>query len=93
MLGVEPERVTGRAIDDLSHPDDRAADREATRLLLAGECRSYTAEKRLLGESGEPVWVLATVTHVPRSADTPEHFVLRSRSWRAAAIRVAAPRS
>ena len=66
---------TGRLIDDLTDPGDRPAHQEAMRLLLAGECRSYTAEKRMLGEAGV-ISVLATVTHVTPAAPEPGYFIL-----------------
>ena len=49
--GRGARRLPRRAV---THPADRAADREATRLLLAGECASYTAEKRCSASGGEP---------------------------------------
>ncbi len=66
----------GRQIDDLTHPDDRPAHREAMRLLLAGECRSYTAERRMLCGEDEAVWVLATVTHVAAAGPEAGYFIL-----------------
>jgi two-component system cell cycle sensor histidine kinase/response regulator CckA len=65
LLGTKVEALAGCPAELSTHPADRAADHEATRLLRAGECDSYTAEKRLLGAGGEPCWVLATVTALP----------------------------
>jgi two-component system cell cycle sensor histidine kinase/response regulator CckA len=76
LFGVEPGDLVDRAVEDLTHPDDRSADREAMRLLLAGECHSYSAEKRVLAKSDEPVWVLATVTRVSRRHGGGDYFVL-----------------
>jgi PAS domain S-box-containing protein len=76
LFGAEPGELVGRDVEDLTHPDDRSADREAMRLLLAGECHSYSAQKRVLGKSDEAVWVLATVTRVSRRHGGGDYFVL-----------------
>lgn len=76
LVGTRPSELVGRPIEELTHEDDRAADREALRLLRAGECRSFTAEKRVLGESGEPCWVLATTTHLPEAGSHREQFIV-----------------
>ena len=46
MLGCVREDLIGLPVEARTHPDDASADREAIRLLLAGECRTYTMEKR-----------------------------------------------
>jgi PAS domain S-box-containing protein len=74
LLGTTTEALAGRPAEAFTHPADRAADHEALRLLLAGECGSYTAEKRLLREGEEPVWVIATVTQVPDESGAPSHL-------------------
>jgi PAS domain S-box-containing protein len=66
LLGTTPEALAGRQAEAFTHPADRPADREALRLLGAGECASYTSEKRLLREGESPVWVASTVTVLPR---------------------------
>ncbi len=75
LLGYGPDELIGRPAEALTHPDDRSADQEATRLLLAGECTSYTAEKRLLRRSGDALWVLASVTVVYGAEGRPHHFL------------------
>ncbi|HEY8258208.1 MAG TPA: PAS domain-containing protein [Gemmatimonadales bacterium] len=76
LVGADPAALAGRSAEDLTHPADREADREALRLLKAGECASYTGEKRVLKESGEPVWVQATVTRVMPRDQAGDHFIL-----------------
>ncbi|HUR94649.1 MAG TPA: PAS domain S-box protein [Gemmatimonadales bacterium] len=65
LLGTSPAALAGCPAEASTHPADRGADREAMRLLLAGECASYGTEKRLLRDGEEPVWVVSTVTAVP----------------------------
>jgi PAS domain S-box-containing protein len=75
LLGYGEDELLGAPTEKLTHPDDRPAEREALRLLLAGECASYTQEKRCLDHTGEPVWTLVTVTLVRDAEQRPHHFV------------------
>jgi PAS domain S-box-containing protein len=74
LLGSSPEALAGCPADAITHPADRGAEQEATRLLLAGECASYSAEKRLLRAGEEPVWVVSTVTAVSGDEGAPAYF-------------------
>jgi two-component system, cell cycle sensor histidine kinase and response regulator CckA len=76
LVGARAGGLVGRRAEDLTHPADREAEREALRLLLAGECGSYSAERRILRESGEPVWVQATLTRVAPHENSGEYFIL-----------------
>jgi two-component system, cell cycle sensor histidine kinase and response regulator CckA len=76
LLGTSPGGLVGRRAEDLTHPADREAEREALRLLLAGECGSYSAERRVLRDSGEPVWVQATLTRATAREASGDHFIL-----------------
>jgi PAS domain S-box-containing protein len=76
LLGASAGEILGNPAEDSTHPDDRAADSEALRLLRAGECASYTSEKRCLRNAGDPVWVLATVTAVREAGGRLQHLVV-----------------
>jgi PAS domain S-box-containing protein len=75
MLGTSPDDLVGLPAEPQTHPDDAAADREATRLLLAGECRTYTMEKRYLRPDGEVVWGLVNVSLVHGPEGQPAHLI------------------
>ena len=75
LLGYREEELLGALSEGIIHPDDRPVQREAVRLLLAGECPSYTSEHRCLRRSGEATWGLVTVTLVAGSEGHPRHFV------------------
>jgi two-component system cell cycle sensor histidine kinase/response regulator CckA len=75
MLGTSPEDLIGLPAESYTHPNDVAADHEATRLLLAGEVRTYTMEKRYLTPSGEVVWGLVNVSLVAGPEGKPAHFI------------------
>ena len=74
LLGTTTDALADCPAEAFTHPADRAADQEALRLLLAGECSSYTTEKRLLRHGEEPVWVISTVTRLPDESGAPAHF-------------------
>jgi two-component system, cell cycle sensor histidine kinase and response regulator CckA len=76
LLGASPGDLVGELVEAYTHPEDRASEREAERLLRAGECASYTSEKRCVRRSGEAVWVLATVTAVPAGDQTFRHLII-----------------
>ena len=75
LLGHREDELVGALVEGLVHPDDRPAQRDALRLLLAGECPTYTSELRCLRRSGEVVWGLVTVTLVADAERRPRHFV------------------
>jgi PAS domain S-box-containing protein len=75
FLGHAPQDLLGRDLASLMHQGDRAAEQEAMRLLLAGECPSYTLEQRYLHASGEAVWGLATTTAFSGADGRPTRFL------------------
>ncbi len=74
-LGQTVDDLIGLPVEAQTHPDDVSADREAMRLLLAGECRTYTMEKRYVRPSGEVVWTLMNVSLVPGPEGEPGHLI------------------
>jgi two-component system cell cycle sensor histidine kinase/response regulator CckA len=79
LLDLPPDRLLGRPVEESFHPDDWGAGKEAVRLLLAGECTSFTAEKRLLRGPGEAAWVLVTVTLIKGPDGAPVRFHLTAQ--------------
>ena len=75
MLGCTRDDLVGDAIEARTHPSDAPAHREALRLLLAGECRTYTMETRYLRPTGEVVWGLMNVSLVPGADGEPSHLI------------------
>jgi diguanylate cyclase (GGDEF)-like protein/PAS domain S-box-containing protein len=54
----EMSSITIEALDSLTHPDDKAAAREALRRHFKGELQYYEAEVRLRHKDGRWVWML-----------------------------------
>ena len=75
LLGYREDELLGGLAEGIIHPDDRPVQREAVRLLLAGECPSYTSEYQCQRRNGEPTWGLVTVTLVADEERRPRHFV------------------
>jgi PAS domain S-box-containing protein len=74
MLGRAREDLVGRRMEEITHPDERAADRAALPKLLSSEISTYQAEKRYLHVNGRIVWSLLSMTLVRDSAGDPRHL-------------------
>ncbi|MFP4080905.1 MAG: diguanylate cyclase, partial [Ectothiorhodospira sp.] len=55
ILGYPRERLKGIAWGDLSHPDDRAADRLRLHRMPAGDVAGHAGERRLIGGGGRVI--------------------------------------
>ena len=75
LLGYRAEELIGAPAEGMLHPDDRPVQREALRLLLAGECPSFTSEQRCIRRSGEAMWGLVMVSLVSDADRRPRHLV------------------
>jgi PAS domain S-box-containing protein len=76
ILGAAADDLIGFPVESRTHPADASADREAVRLLLAGECRTYTVEKRFVRPSGELIWGLVNVSLVSGVEGEPLHLIM-----------------
>jgi PAS domain S-box-containing protein len=76
LLETPAEDLVGFPVELRSHPDDVAADQEALQLLLAGESRAYTIEKRYLKSTGEVLWALVNVSLVTEPDGKPSHLIV-----------------
>jgi two-component system cell cycle sensor histidine kinase/response regulator CckA len=75
MLDCNRDDMIGFSVEAHTHPEDVPAHREALRLLLAGECRTYTMETRYVRQSGEIVWGLVNVSLVAGPDGGPSHLI------------------
>ena len=66
LIGYTAEEVLTKTLSDITHPDDLAASLQTLQRLANGEVKDWQVEKRYVHKSGWPVWVLLTVTPVPR---------------------------
>jgi diguanylate cyclase (GGDEF)-like protein/PAS domain S-box-containing protein len=75
IVGYSEDELRSRTALDITHPEDRAADIERMRQLVACEAQAYTLEKRYRHRSGRTVWVAVTVALVRRPDATPDYFI------------------
>lgn len=75
MLGEEPYALVGRGFQEITHPDDRAANERELARVLAGEDAGFRLEKRYLRRDRSAVWADVTVALVRDEAGAPSHLV------------------
>ena len=75
LIGYTETEMLARTFQDMTHPEDIAADLEFVRQLLAGELRSYQMEKRYIHTQGHAVTVLLNVSLVRDDLDQPLYFI------------------
>ncbi len=73
IVGYGREELRAIGYQDLTHPDDLAADEDAYRRLQAGEIPSYRLEKRYLRKGGGTVWVDLTTSLVRDAQGRPRY--------------------
>src|SRR3954465_3485122 len=62
LLNYSERELVGRMPWELSHSEDRAAERKGFQDMLRGKTRSFAAEKRLMHRDGHVVYVLLSVS-------------------------------
>ncbi len=75
ITGYDQESLLALRFQDITHPDDLAADLELLDQIIRGVRASYEIEKRYRMPSGEYVWTLLTVGVVRSSAGDPLYFI------------------
>ena len=75
MLGYTREELAEMTIDDVTHPEDRAATNAERQRLLTGEQRSFAIEKRFIRRDGGVVWGAISVSVLRDVQGVPEAFI------------------
>ncbi len=70
----EPELGDAR-FQDITHPEDLAADWGRAQALLRGEINTYSLEKRYIRKDETQVWVNLTVSLARNEIAEPEYFI------------------
>ena len=78
LLGYEPEELAGKDLRSIIHPDDAAFARSQSIELREGKTEGFQAERRYIRKNGELVWVLASVSKLPRAAGQPDYFAVQA---------------
>jgi len=75
IAGLTEAGMTAAALDAMTHPDDRPAESEYMRRLVAGEITQFTMEKRFQRKDGSTVWVNLTASPTWKPGDSPTDYV------------------
>ncbi|NMG31620.1 PAS domain S-box protein [Aromatoleum evansii] len=75
IVGYTHDELLACSFQDITHPDDLAADLGLVQRVLAGELATYQMEKRYLHRSGRVVWINLTVSLVRSDAGAPDYFI------------------
>lgn len=75
IVGYSRDELLTLTFQQITHPDDLAADLHYVDEMLAGIRSSYSMEKRYLHKSGASVWVNLTVSLVRADDGSPKYFV------------------
>src|SRR3546814_14810075 len=75
LVGRHQADLLARTFQDITHPDDLAADVALLDALLIGERLDYQIDKRYLRPDGSEVWAQLNVTLVRNPHGHPMRFV------------------
>ncbi len=75
LLGYQPHALQKLSWQQITWPDDLAADLQQAESLLRGEQNYYTLEKRYIRQDGEVVWVLQAVSLMRDLEGNPLYFI------------------
>jgi two-component system sensor histidine kinase/response regulator len=75
LVGYSEGELLARTFQDITHPEDLAADLDYVRRLLAGELPSYQMEKRYVHARGHLVTISLNVSLVRDSEGRPDYFI------------------
>lgn len=87
LLGYSADELKSKRVEDITHPDDRAADCEGIRELRAGRLSSGMKELRYLHRDGYAIWVRVTHAVIRDDAGSVSYgigLVEDIREWREA---------
>ena len=75
MAGYPKEELMQIHLRDITHPEERRANKELVRKMLNGEIPNFTLERRYISKQGKIVHVLFTLTLVWGNDDEPKFFI------------------
>jgi PAS domain S-box-containing protein len=75
IVGYSPEELSSLHFQQITHPDDLAADMKRVERLIRREMQAYQIDKRYLHKKGHEVWVQLNVGTIPDERGEPQAFV------------------
>jgi diguanylate cyclase (GGDEF)-like protein/PAS domain S-box-containing protein len=77
ITGWPEAELIQRPFQEITHPDDVAADDELITQLVAGEISGYQFEKRYIRRDGTEIWAELSVSLVRDATGGPRHFIVQ----------------
>ncbi|MBW3629246.1 MAG: diguanylate cyclase [Gemmatimonadetes bacterium] len=77
IVGYAREELLTQKYSEITHPDDRPADRALAERLIAGEVATGAREKRFIRKDGREIWVQVNASLVRDSRGEPFHFIIQ----------------
>ena len=77
LVGYAEAELLTHTSQDMTHPEDLAADLEYVRRMVAGEIRTYQMEKRYIHARGHSVTILLNVSLVRDGMGEPSYFIFQ----------------
>jgi PAS domain S-box-containing protein len=75
ILGYTSDELIRKTFSEVTHPEDRDADLNMMRQMLAGESATYLREKRYCRKDGSIVWANLSVALLRKADRTPDCFI------------------
>ena len=75
MLGYDRTELIGKEVRDITHPDDCSQGSTLRTLLIGGNTKSTSGEKRFLRKDGTLVWARRTMSLECDESGNPQHIV------------------
>lgn len=75
IVGYTESELLSKTFQDITHPDDLAADLALVQRMLAREIDTYSLEKRYIRKGGGMVWINLTVALVWTKAGAADYFI------------------
>jgi PAS domain S-box-containing protein len=75
ILGYPVDELLTKSLQDVTHPDDLAADLARVQLIREGKLDSYEIEKRLLRKDGMIIWATKSAGCVRKGNGSIDYFV------------------
>jgi diguanylate cyclase (GGDEF)-like protein/PAS domain S-box-containing protein len=75
ILGYEPDELVGKAIKDITHPDDWEPNSAQLEALVSGDIDRYNVEKRYHHADGHEVWVTVSASCVRDDTGHPRYLI------------------
>ena len=75
IVGYTKKEMQTRKFQEITHPDDLAADLEYMQQVLAGEIKTYSMKKRYFRKDKSIVWINLTVSLLRKETGDPDYFI------------------